>query len=229
MACETGHVHEHVDTGKESLLGELPIYEKDPKEKTNKGVVLAFDIFGFSKSNTRKFVDNLAAHGFHTVMPNFFRGSTLNMEKDKENFREWLKTVPQERFSADLQVSIDYLHSKGVTSIGIVGFCWGGKQALLAGLHNPNIKSIVSIHGSRISLEEVEQLKVTALFLHAEIDQGYPEELVTNLKKLLGERFKVFPGVSHGFALRGDPNDPVVTKAAEEAFNDTVHWFASHL
>jgi len=61
----------------------------------------------------------------------------------------------------------------------------------------------------------------------------YSEELVTNIKTKIAEMpgcaWKEYPAVAHGFALRGDPNDAVVVKAAEDAFNDALHWFTARL
>jgi len=146
VPCDIGHKHEHIQTGKEEKIGDLDIYIVGSTSAT-KAVILAYDIFGFKQVNTRKFADKLAAKGFFTIMPDFLRGVPWSPETDREKFREWLTTIPQDRFTADMNATINYLHSKSITNIGIVGFCWGGKQALIAAIHNSNIKTIVSIHG----------------------------------------------------------------------------------
>ena len=40
---------------------------------------------------------------------------------------------------------------------------------------------------------------------------------------------KIFPKVSHGWTVRYKPDDAEEVKAAEEAHQDLLNWFAKHL
>lgn len=40
---------------------------------------------------------------------------------------------------------------------------------------------------------------------------------------------KVFPGVSHGWTLKYDPDDESAVKFAEEAHSDMLNWLNKHV
>lgn len=42
-------------------------------------------------------------------------------------------------------------------------------------------------------------------------------------------QINVFSDVSHGFAVRGDDNDPRGKLAKEQAFSQAVQWFKHHV
>jgi dienelactone hydrolase len=42
-------------------------------------------------------------------------------------------------------------------------------------------------------------------------------------------QINLFNGVEHGFAVRGDPSQPVQKFAKEQAFLQAVHWFIQYL
>lgn len=70
--------------------------------------------------------------------------------------------------------------------------------------------------------------------LAPEHDEMYTQELkdYTNSKiPTLGLQYdyQYFPGIAHGFAVRGDPKDPKAKQALERAKNAAVGWFTEHL
>jgi len=92
--------------------------------------------------------------------------------------------------------------------------------------------------------EEMHRVRVPTLFLHAEKDALYTPEITEKLLAAMEARqkelqqhdkqesvlkWKVFPGQTHGFALRGNPEDESVVRAAKEAFDDSLAWFKTHL
>jgi len=248
LVCEKGFVHEHQSKGHElNLRGKFPVYVTDPSGTSSptKAVILAYDIHGFHMPNSRKFVDRLASEGdFLVVMPDFLRDPPCSMADDRDKFRQWAISVVGDRALDDLNELIDYLKTeRHVDRIGIIGFCWGGKQALLAAARGESeIAAAVSVHGSRLAPEAVQRILAPTLILHAEKDAMYTPELIKSLVETVEakqkehhdhqkefSRWKVFPGQTHGFALRGNPEDEGVVRAANEAFEDSLAWFKAHL
>jgi hypothetical protein len=41
----------------------------------------------------------------------------------------------------------------------------------------------------------------------------------------MSTKFVLYPGTTHGFAARGDPNDPKVAQAKEDAAQEAVAFF----
>nr|CAB3461543.1 unnamed protein product [Digitaria exilis] len=62
----------------------------------------------------------------------------------------------------------------------------------------------------------------------AEIDQFSPQELVMQFEQV-AHFVKIFPGVTHGWAVRYSDNDEAAVKSAEEAFADMTGWFDKYL
>lgn len=75
----------------------------------------------------------------------------------------WNKNV-----KADVQSVIDhYKTTEGVTSIGVFGFCWGGRIALDAVIEIDEIKAGGLVHPSLIKNEEAESVKRPLILLPA--------------------------------------------------------------
>nr|CAB3465309.1 unnamed protein product [Digitaria exilis] len=81
----------------------------------------------------------------------------------------------------------------------------------------------------------LHEVKCPICVLGAEIDQFSPQELVMQFEQVLSENsavahfVKIFPGVTHGWAVRYSDNDEAAVKSAEEAFADMTGWFDKYL
>ena len=58
--------------------------------------------------------------------------------------------------------------------------------------------------------------------------QAKADELLGNGKFAPGYRREFFEGCMHGFAVRGDLNDPKVKAGKEGAFKATVEWLKTY-
>lgn len=70
--------------------------------------------------------------------------------------------------------------------------------------------------------------------IYAEIDPIYPSQLRHDSEEALiktGQHWQInlYSGVAHGFAVRGDPNDPQTKWSKEQAHAQAVAWFNHHL
>jgi dienelactone hydrolase len=68
----------------------------------------------------------------------------------------------------------------------------------------------------------------------AEIDVLFPSEKRQETETILkGSNFpwqmNLYSGVQHGFAVRGDDDDPVARYAMSNAFLQALEWFKEHL
>jgi len=236
--ADKGPAHEHKCGGSDHKIVGLDTYVSVPEHPTTAGVILLTDVFGYTLPNARKFADNLAHQGFLTIIPDFFRGNAFIPPADQTKFnmdelRKWLATINNDKVHEDLHNAVEYLRGeKKIEKVGLVGFCWGGKQAFVAAQHL-HINTAISVHGGGLTAEEVPKLKVPTLVVHTEIDQGYTAEQVAALEAAIKANsvhtFKLVPGQTHGFVMRGDFNNPVVAKAAQEVFDDCAAWFKTHL
>lgn len=125
-------------------------------------------------------------------------------------------------------------HGGDAARIGMVGYCWGGKYALRFNAMG-EIAATVGCHPSAVKLEEdVRGIRAPTLLILAEGDGMFPAPLQAASEGILAgagvpSETIVFPGVKHGFCVRGDVADPTVAAARDAACARTAEWFVRHL
>lgn len=130
--------------------------------------------------------------------------------------------------------------------IGMVGFCWGGRYAVRAGLKRnmyqvngikkPLVDAVVAMHPSHLTLPgDVEGLVVPVIFGWGETDiavnlkqKGWIEDV--HAKESEGGRkvpemeHMVYRPGRHRFAVRGNPDDPAERKCLEDSMKQGREW-----
>ncbi|KAL8941617.1 MAG: hypothetical protein Q9211_001748 [Gyalolechia sp. 1 TL-2023] len=135
-----------------------------------------------------------------------------------------------------------------------VGYCFGGKYVLLLGSElpdtvakgqatkdeeqgvvkrGPQIKAGAIAHGTMITKEDIEGLKVPVTMACTENDQLFPDDIRAEGQKYLVDNnrpheIQVFPGVPHGFAVVGEYDDVKIQDAQKAAFDQMLSWLKSH-
>ncbi|KAH7679541.1 putative hydrolase related to dienelactone hydrolase protein [Dioscorea alata] len=203
--------------------------------ESNLAVILASDIYGFESPNLRKFADKVAASGFFVVVPDFFYGDPFVLDDDAERTRPiWLQAHTPEKGVEDAKSVIAALKSKGITSIGAAGFCWGAKVVVELA-KSAEIQAGVLLHPAFVSVDDIKDVKSPIAILGAEFDHLSPPQLVKQFEEILSQNseidsfVKIFPGVGHGWAVRWQVDDDFAIKSAEEAHKDTLDWFLKHI
>jgi len=130
--------------------------------------------------------------------------------------------------------------------IGMVGFCWGGRYAIRAGLESnmiekdgkkvPLVDAVVALHPSNLALPgDVETLVVPVSIGWGLKDEGVKfeqkgqvEEIHAKAKKA-GRKVpemehRVYEPGRHGFAVRGNPDDPQEKKCLEDSMTQGLEW-----
>ncbi|CAI8610502.1 unnamed protein product [Vicia faba] len=152
----------------------------------------------------------------------------------------------------DAKLIIEAIKSEGVASVGVAGFCWGGKVVTELA-KSKLIEAVVLLHPSFVSQDDINGVDIPISILGAKIDMCSPPELVKHFEEILTAnsvvRFiflsfvdisilyffliqvfvKMFSKVSHGWTVRYNPEDAEEAKAVEEAHQDLLDWLAEHL
>lgn len=119
--------------------------------------------------------------------------------------------------------------------VGAIGYCYGGWAVFKLGAKGNNyVDAISTAHPSLLTKEEISAVGVPVQILAPETDQMLTPELKeycnAEIPKLGVEYdYQYFPGLSHGFAVRGDQNNAEQKKGLERAKNSAVYWFSQHL
>ncbi|CAI0466437.1 unnamed protein product [Linum tenue] len=137
----------------------------------------------------------------------------------------------QDKGFEDAKAVIESLKNKGVSAIGAAGFCWGAKVVV----ELAHINAGVLLHPSFVTVDDIKEVKAPLAVLGAEFDHLSPPALVKQFEEVLATKpefdgfVKIFPGVAHGWTVRYKAEDEAEVKAAEEAHNDALEWFAKHV
>jgi dienelactone hydrolase len=135
--------------------------------------------------------------------------------------------------------------------IGMVGFCWGGKYAIRAGLESnmieidgkkvPLVDAIVALHPSHLDVpEDVETLVVPVTYgwgledPQVKIETKGKVEAVHSQATKSGRKVpemahQVYKPGRHGFAVRGNPDDPLERACLENSVTQVLDWFQKWL
>ncbi|MCJ1340912.1 hypothetical protein MMC09_006208 [Bachmanniomyces sp. S44760] len=154
------------------------------------------------------------------------------------------------------KVCMDFLaalRSETVKSqkIGMVGMCWGGKYAIRAGLESnmievdgvkvPLVDAVVALHPSNLAIPgDVEGLVVPVSYGWGQEDiavnikqKGQTEDVHAKAEeagqKLPEMEHKVYKPGRHGFAVRGNPDDPQEKACLEDSVTQVLDWFGKWL
>jgi len=193
-------------------------------------VIFVYDIFGYWPT-TKQGADSIALAGLKVVMPDFFRGEPFPSEayddpEKRKNVGGFIQTKGNPAATAQAIRNIaKELKSKGAKSVGVVGLCWGGKVATLAGSDASALDAVSSIHPAFVDAKDVETLAVPiAFFPSKDEDPAAVEKFwkAVEEKTSIGQKsvFNLYKTVHHGFAgARAKPNDEENIKQFSDVYS----------
>lgn len=150
----------HATQGQTTTIGDVDAYVTG-SSSTSKGILLIPDIYGWNGGRTRHIADLLSASNYHVVVPKILlptlRGGTdgdgCPPDFTSSELKPWISQIPFSVLQPKLSTIMSYFESKSITTVGVVGFCWGGWVAFQLSALYPNIRCGVVPHPS-VSLEQ---------------------------------------------------------------------------
>lgn len=196
--------------------GAIPAYLAIPAVLPAPAVVIVAAVFGVD-AGTREWADRYAARGFLTVAPDFFWRTIpgpMRAEVPEERAKATERNAQFDRDAGQRDIASvrDYLlalpESNGKWSVA--GYCFGGRYTLLAGAYL-GADAVVGFHPSKMGLELEAAAAVTcaASYHFGGADESVPMDVVEAVQAALkpnphAESY-VYPGVAHGFTMKGRP------------------------
>jgi carboxymethylenebutenolidase len=259
--CGKGTLKVGDPKGVEIKLNNISVYQAKPLEESDKAILYLHDIAGWKFNNARLLADLLATEtGCHVFIPDLFEGEIIRggdfsfMEKaarkpqgiidniiTKFHFVIAVPTIiqfvskfPLKRVQPTLDSIIEEIKKMGISKIGTVGYCFGGKLVFALG-QQKKVDCLVSVHPSPPSLPEgVEGISCPLLLICAEKDYLLSRQKADGIIKFARDsksqaELRFYEGVSHGFAVRGNDDDPVCRQACQKATKETIDWFHQYL
>lgn len=248
------------------MVGEIEAYVARPEKPTTKYIVIFSDVFGHVLKNVQLIADSFASRGFICVVPDILHGDPLSpqtMDFATENtssylgfawkgvkllavaptFAYWLWNHGDAQTTPIIDSVLTTLRSDttnwGATKIGSVGYCFGGRYAILSGA-TEKVDAFATAHPSFVSVSsDIPPIIKPGLLCLAEIDMVFTAAMKDQTCKILAEHpdrqgrpnveVKMYMGQKHGYAVRGQEEDPVVRKARDDTLGEMVSFFEKHL
>ncbi|PPQ71667.1 hypothetical protein CVT26_010586 [Gymnopilus dilepis] len=237
-------------TGKWEKLGGVECYVATPAVEypKDKAVLFLSDIFGAHFINAQLMADSFAENGFYTIIPDYLSGDPVPshaLSPGSDLDVNWVLTNWLPHHGADvtrppLDTVVKVLRERGISDFGATGYCFGGRYVFDLAFENV-IKVGVVAHPSHLKfpfdLEKYFSTSKAPLLINScPVDFMFPPEAQAKADEIFGDgkfvpgyKRNIYEGCLHGFAVRGDMNDPKVKAGKEGAFKETVEWFNRYL
>ncbi|ASC65996.1 dienelactone hydrolase family protein [Achromobacter denitrificans] len=225
--------------------GKIPAYRAAPQGKKGLPTVMVVsEIFGVHEY-IQDVCRRLAHQGYLAIAPELFarQGDPSKYTDIPKLQAEVISKVPDAQVQRDLDTTAAWAAANGgdPDRLGIVGFCWGGRQVWLYAAHNPKLKAGAAWYGQlggqpselkpRSVLSEVNALKAKVLGAYGGKDAGIPMADVDKMRLELaqgpaaakGSRIDVYPDAPHAF--HADYRPSYRKAEAEQAWTRMLDWF----
>jgi carboxymethylenebutenolidase len=225
--------------------GTIPAYRAMPQAGGPFATILVVhEIFGVHE-HIKDLCRRLAKLNYFAVAPALFaREGDVATLTDMSQIMKVVAKVPDRQVAADLDATVAWAKSTGhadTNRLGIVGFCWGGRQVWLYAAHNPNLRAGVAWYGlldrpktdqtPENPLDLAGQIDVPILGLYGGADAAIPMSQIDEMREKLKAADKpseivVYPDTPHGF--NADYRASYRPKQARDAWKRMGAWFKDH-
>lgn len=226
----------------------IPAYLARPRESGRyPGVILIHDIFGVS-DHARDVARRFANVGFVTLVPDCF--ARIDLGTDETQVRSRAGQLDDRLTVCDLEGAAGLLRGLAYSSgkIGTVGFCMGGRSALLFASGSDKVDATIDCWGGGISsdspitpqhpvqvVELVKNLKRPVYAVFGADDENPSQAHAAQLRAYLDRENKLglvtmetFANAGHAFFADARP-ERYREKAAFELWPKMVSFFKTHL
>lgn len=225
--------------------GKMPAYRAAPPGKKNLPTLLVVpEIFGVHEY-IQDICRRLAHLGYLAVAPELFarQGDPSRYTDIPKLQAEIISKVPDAQVQRDLDAASAWAaeHGGDAGRLGILGFCWGGRQVWLYAAHNPKLRAGAAWYGQlggepselkpRPVLSAVGDLKAPVLGAYGGKDAGIPLADVDRMRVALAQglaaakasRIDIYPEAPHAF--HADYRPSYRKAEADQAWQRMLDWF----
>ncbi|MTD57186.1 dienelactone hydrolase family protein [Amycolatopsis pithecellobii] len=215
------------ETGTVSV-GELNAYLARPAGGSARGMLLLPMITGIG-AQLRDWADELAARGVTALVWDPFHGVSSD-DTSIEELMGLMQKFDDETCLAEQRALLDHLFGElGCTKAGVMGWCLGGRFALLLGGVDNRVANVVAYHPTvpgtpapnhtLDAAEHTGRIEAPALLIYPGADTLVPVESFNRLQAALESRehgatfVQLFPHAEHGFSAKARQENPVNAEA----------------
>jgi carboxymethylenebutenolidase len=219
--------------------GEIDGYLARPRKKGRHHIVIVITGNSIDEEYIQNTTAMLAEKGFVGIAPNIYSLQKVSMTAEEKR-RVFAEQITDERIFQDLQAAIDYLKRQPFakpTRVGVMGFCFGGRCALMFAAHSKEIKAVAPFYGNlrtpafanrkQDPLDVLNKIRVPVQGHYSDGDAEIPAEQLQTFEQTLKKQrtpVEIFTyKAQHGFfAYTRRTYDK---SAAENSWKRTVEFF----
>ena len=213
-------------------------FAAEPEERTETGVVILPDVRGLYRFY-EEIALRLAERGIAAVAIDYF-GRTAGVEKRGDDFeyRPHVDETRPDTVQTDVAAAVDYLRSRGMTTIFTLGFCFGGRNSWLAATSGHELSGAIGFYGrpgpandgSPGPIQRAAEMTAPILALQGGDDPGIPVEDSHAFDEALtaagvDHEVVVYPGAPHSFF---DRKQEEFADASDDAWRRTLAFVDAH-
>ena len=177
----------------------------------------------------------LAVSGFVGLAPNIYHPLPDDTPNNNAAYNKFIANHTELDILDDIQAGASYLRTLAFVSsggMGVVGFCFGGRLAMLYAARSREIDAVVAFHPGIMKPNEIKRLSVPVQIHHGTADEAVAAAESQKLEKLLkaqGTTVTVFlyEGANHGFLAYTRPF--YKPEAARLAWTRTTQFLHEYL
>jgi carboxymethylenebutenolidase len=225
--------------------GPMEVFEAVPDGAQPKGAIIVIqEAFGVNE-HIQDVACRFADQGYHAVAPAIFHragGGTAPYD-DFSKVMPLFEGLTDDGVLMDIDATLEHLHAAGFSddSIGIVGFCFGGRVTFLVAARR-KIGAGVGFYGGGIThnsqgmagplADEAGSLQTPWLGLFGDEDAMIPTDGVEDLRNQMQASPVTtdvvrYPDAGHGFHC--DARESYHEPSAKDGWNRALDWFSTHL
>jgi len=187
---------------------------------------------------TEEYIPNtcaaLALAGFVGLAPNIFH-TLPDSARSPEEMRKATQNHTDLDVLEDIQSGADYLRGQSFVQaggIGVLGFCYGGRIAMLFGARCREVDVVVPFHPGKVKAAEIARLKSPVQVHCGTADRNVPVADIRDLEKMLRAQstpveIHLYEGADHGFLAYTRPY--YKPDAAKLAWTRTTEFLQKYL
>ncbi|MGQ4599764.1 dienelactone hydrolase family protein [Nocardia sp. R6R-6] len=207
----------------ELAVDELRAYLARPSSGGKSGMLLLPNVFG-NAPQIRALANDIAAAGMTAVVWDMWHGPSTDNTPVADLIAR-LGTLDDETCLDELRRLVDHMVGElGLERVGVIGWCVGGRFALLAGGRDDRLANVVAYHPTVLippaanhtldAAEVAARATSPVMMLYPKADELVPWESYVRLRDALESRdtgatiAHLYPGAGHGFAVNGLQGTP---------------------
>ena len=193
-------------------------------------IVMIHEWWGLT-GNIKQMAEKLASHGYVVLAVDLYEGQVGTTADEARHLRT---SFEQSQWTENMNSAVSYLEENhSPSSLGSIGWCFGGAQSLNLALNNEDIDATVIYYGQLVTdTEELSKINWPILGIFAELDNGIPPETVNEFEASLDivgieNDITIYPGVNHAFA--NPSGDRYAPNESKDAWQKTLTFFEDNL